>query len=162
MSLTIRFVAAIDTELGPTLGDDEVAEVLAAAGLTPRDAESFGATPRGADPRYVLLRATVVADDPDDVARRVRSVLQERGAVLVDFRVTAEPLGPEPLRVPGVAFDDATGTLRVDPAGLAEDLTLELVRGSDSITGVVTSVQDGEPVREAVGGVQRVVVARRE
>ncbi|HTL22681.1 MAG TPA: hypothetical protein VL281_01485 [Mycobacteriales bacterium] len=160
MSLTIRFVAAIDTELGPALGDDAVADLLAAAGLTPRDPQSFGATPRGTDPRYVLLRATVVADDPDEVSRRIRHALQERGAVVVDFRFTAEPLEPAPLRTPGVAFDESTGTLRVECTGLAEDLTLELVRGSDSITGVVTGLLDDEPVREAVGGVQRVVVAR--
>jgi hypothetical protein len=160
MSLTIRFVAAIDTEQGQALGDDEVAAVLAAAGLTPRDPESFGATPRASDPRYVLLRATVVAEDPDDVARRVRQALLERGAVVVDFRFTAEPLEPAPLHTPGVAFDESTGTLRVDCAALGEDLTLELVRGSDSITGVVTGVQDDEAVREAIGGVQRVVVAR--
>jgi hypothetical protein len=153
-------VAAIDTQQGQALGDDEVAEVLAAAGLTPRDPESFGATPRATDPRYVLLRATVVADDPDEVARRVRQALLERGAVVVDFRFTAEPLEPAPLQTPGVAFDEATGTLRVDCTALAEDLTLELVRGSDSITGVVPGRQDDETVREPVGGVQRVVVAR--
>jgi hypothetical protein len=160
MSLTIRFVAAIDTELGRALGEAEVADVLAAAGLSPRDAESYGATPRGADPRYVLLRATVVADDPNEVSRRVREVLQERGATVVDFRFTAEPLEPAPLHAPGVAFDETTGTLRVEAAALAEEITLELVRGSDSITGVVRSHQDDEPVQEAVGGVQRVVIAR--
>lgn len=160
MSLTIRFVAAIDTQQGRALSDDEVADVLAAAELTPSDPKSYGATPRAADPRYVLVRAAVVADDPHEVTRRIRHVLEERGAVVVDVRFTAEPLAPAPLRVPGVAFDDATGTLRVEPASLTEDLTLELVRGSDSITGVVTSLPDGEPLREAVGAVQRVVVAR--
>jgi hypothetical protein len=160
MSLTIRFVAAIDTEQGRALGEDEVADVLADAELTPRDPDSYGATPRGSDPRYVLLRAAVVADDPDEVSRRVRHVLQERGAVVVDYRFTAEPLEPAQLRAPGVAFDEATGTLRVEASALAEELTLELVRGSDSITGVVTSGIGDESVREAVGGVQRVVVAR--
>jgi hypothetical protein len=160
MSLTIRFVAAIDTQQGQALADEDVIGLLAEAGLSPRDPDAFGATPRGTDPRYVLVRATVVADDPQDVGLRVRKALQERGAVVVDFRYTAEPLEPAPLRTTGVAFDEATGTLRVECTGLAEDLTLELVRGSDSITGVVTGRQDDAPFREAVGGVQRVVVAR--
>lgn len=160
MSLTIRFVAAIDTEQGHALTEADVADVLAAAELTPRDPGSFGATPRGSDPRYVLVRATVVAEDPDEVSRRVRDALEERGAVVVDFRFTAEPREPAQLHAPGVAFDEATGTLRVEATSLAEDLTLELVRGSETITGVVTSLREDEPVREAVGGVQRVVIAR--
>jgi hypothetical protein len=160
MTLTVRFVAAIDTEQGRPLGEDEVAEVLAEAGLTPRDAESFGASPRGADPRYVLLRATVVADDPDTVSRSVREVLQARGAVVVDYRFTAEPLEPAQLETPGVAFDRATGTLRLDAAAVREDMTLELIRGSDSITGVLRRNQDDVLVQEAVGGLQRVVVSR--
>ncbi|HUR15302.1 MAG TPA: hypothetical protein VM097_12505 [Mycobacteriales bacterium] len=160
MTLTVRFVAAIDTEQGQALEGDEVADVLAEAGLTPRDAESYGASPRGADPRYVLLRATVLADDPDTVSRGVRRVLEARGAVVVDYRFTAEPQEPTQLQTPGVAFDQATGTLRVEAVPGAEDVTLELIRGSDSITGVLSRRHDDVVVQEAVGGLQRVVVAR--
>ena len=158
MSLTIRFVAAIDTEQGSTLGEDDVAEVLEDAGLTPRDADSYGATPRRADPRYVLLRATVVADDPETVSQSVRQVLLERGAALVDYRFTAEPQEPAELRAPGVAFDKATGTLRIEATD--EDLSVELIRGSDSITGVLTSRHGDEVVQEGVGGLQRMIIAR--
>jgi hypothetical protein len=157
MSLTIRFVAAIDTQQGGTLTEGEVAGVLSAAGLAPGDPASFGVTPRASDPRYVLVRAAVLADDPEDVQSRVRAALTERGVVLVDYRFTAEPAQPTPLRAAGVAFDEATGTLRVEATELEEDLTLELVRGSDRITGVVTRT---EAEKEAIGGVQRVVVRR--
>ena len=158
MGLTIRFVAAIDTEQGSSLGEGDVEDVLADAGLTPRDPDSFGASPRGADPRYVLLRATVVAEDPDVVARGVRQALEQRGAAVVDFRFTAEPQEPTELRAPGVAFDRATGTLRVEATD--EDLSIELIRGSDSVTGVLTSRHGDEVVQEGVGGLQRVIIAR--
>jgi len=157
MSLTIRFVAAIDTEQGSSLGEDDVADVLADAGLTPLDAGSYGAAPRGVDPRYVLLRATVIADDPGTVATSVREVLEQRGAALVDFRFTAEPQATDELRAPGVAFDKATGTLRIEAT--ATDLSLELIRGSDSVTGVLTSRHGDEVVQEGVGGLQRVIFA---
>ena len=158
MSLTIRFVAAIDTEQGSSLGEGDVVEVLEDAGLTPRDADSYGLTPRRGDPRYLLLRATVVADDPQTVTQSVRQVLLERGAALVDFRFTAEPQEPTEIQAPGVTFDKATGTLRVEATD--EDLSLELIRGSDSITGVLTSRRGDAVVQEGVGGVQRVIIAR--
>ncbi|MDP9182534.1 MAG: hypothetical protein M3P04_07155, partial [Actinomycetota bacterium] len=84
-------------------------------------------------------------------------VLGQRGAALVDYRFTAEPQEPTEIRAPGVAFDKATGTLRVEV--MDADLSLELIRGSDSVTGVLTSRHGEEVVQEGVGGLQRVIIA---
>lgn len=132
-----------------------------AAGLRDGDSPIKGVSQKGDTAKTVQLQATVIADDEDAVRTAIVRSLEQQGVRVISAKSKSTVGEPKAVNARGVEYDLATGTMTIETgAPVFTDLSIKLVRGKESIVGIMAGNRGGRQVEDSFAGLLHIVIRR--